>query len=139
MPEAMTTSGLVATLRSKATAEGMTLSPDSGNGISGEITAIKSKWWFGGRKTVYRMSCRLSEADHAVVFREAVSESSWGLPPPTVTVETETVSGWNRSGTKTETSVGGGGIIEYERMRKAIEDAVTQAGWHFRLEGGKLP
>jgi hypothetical protein len=139
MPAAINTSHLMAELKSAALAEGLKTTANDRDRLSGEIEAIKSKWWFGGRKAVYRMSCRLSESDHAVLFREAVVEKSWGLPPPTMTVETETVSGWNRSGTKTETSIGGGGIIEYERVRKAFENAVTQAGWHFRLEGGKMP
>lgn len=85
------------------------------------------------------MSIRLAEAEHTVLFREAVAETSWGLPPPTLTVQTETASGWKRSGQRKDVSVGGGGAIDYVRARNAMEQAATDAAWQFRLEGGRLP
>jgi hypothetical protein len=132
-------SDLLAKLKSHSESLGVKLTANDQDGLSGELESIKSKWWFGGRKAVYRMSCRLVEADRAVVFREAVIETSWGMPPPTVTVETETVSGWKRSGTWTDTSPGGGGSIEYANVRSALDRAVTDAGWQFRFEGGRAP
>jgi len=132
-------SDLLAELKSKATALGTRLTEESSEGFSGEREAIRSKWWFGGRKAIYRMTCRLAEAERSVLFREAVVEKSWGLPPPTVTVETETVSGWKRSGTRTDTSVGGGGTLDFAEVRVALDGTVTKAGWQFRLEGGRMP
>ena len=64
---------------------------------SGEVESIGAKWWFGGRKVTYRMSCRLTESDLTVHFREAAVERSWGIPPPTLTVQTTTTSGWKRN------------------------------------------
>lgn len=85
------------------------------------------------------MSLQLAEAEHAVLFREAVVEKSWGLPPPTLSVEVETVSGWQRSGKRKDVSLGGGGEIDYALVREGLQKTVAEAGWQFRLEGGRLP
>jgi hypothetical protein len=77
---------------------GLTVREDGQHGLSGQAEKIRAKWWLGGRKVDYRMSCRLTEPDHIAHFREAVVERSWGIPPPTLTVETTSVSGWKRSG-----------------------------------------
>ena len=50
--------------------------------------AVFSKWFLGGRKANYRASCTLDEAAHVATFREVLKESSWGVPPPALTVET---------------------------------------------------
>jgi hypothetical protein len=130
---------LMLALKSKAAALGVSLQEEGDDHLKGVIETIKAKWFLGSRKVVYRMSLRLAEAEHAVFFREAVAETSWGLPPPTLTVQTETVSGWKRSGQRKDVSVGGGGTLDYARVRNAIEQAATDAGWQFRLEGGRLP
>ena len=139
MPNALGKSDLLAGLKSKAAALGLSLHEDGKDGLSGEIESIRAKWILGSRKAVYRMSCRLAEAEHTMLFREAVIEKSWGLPPPTFTVEKTTTTGWKRSGARTDVSVGGGGTIDYARVRNALEQAATAAGWQFRLEGGRLP
>lgn len=130
---------LTAELQRQAAAAGLTLRADAPHALSGEAESIRAKWWFGGRKVAYRMSCGLAEADHTVQFREAVLERSWGIPPPTLTVETTTVSGWKRSGTRRDLSVGGGGALDYAKVRNAIEAATVAAGWTFHLDGGRLP
>ena len=107
--------------------------------MRGEAEKIGAKWWLGGRKVAYRMLCRPTEADHTVHFREAVVERSWGIPPPTLTVETTSVSGWKRSGTRKDVSVGGGGTLDYAKVRDAVEKASVAAGWKFHLEGGRMP
>src|SRR5450756_2208045 len=109
------------------------------HGLSGEAETIGAKWWFGGRKVAYRMSCRLTGADHTVHFREAVVERSWGIPPPALTVETTSVRGWKRSGERHDVSVGGGGTLDYAKVRDAVEKASAAAGWKFHLEGGRMP
>lgn len=139
MPETKSAPQLLSELKDRAASMGLALNSTAASTLAGEVESIRSKWWFGGRKALYRMSIRLDETNHSASFREAVAESSWGLPPPTITVETERVSGWERSGTKKEKSVGGGGEIDFARFRHAVEDIVTQAGWQFRLEGGKMP
>ena len=107
--------------------------------LSGDIESIRAKWWLGARKVSYRMSCRLVEQDHSVHFREVAVERSWGIPPPTLTVEKTTVSGWKRSGTRTDVSPAGGGTLDYGQVRTAVEQAAAAAGWTFQLEGGRMP
>ena len=138
MPEGKTGAEVLGALGRKARELGLELSDESADGFRGSQEAIRSKWWLGGRKAVYHMSVRVAEAEHAVLFREAVSERSWGLPPPTVSVSTHTVSGWKRSGTTRELALGGGSL-DFARVREAIERFVVESGWEFRLEGGRLP
>ena len=130
---------LMSALKSEAAALGVNLQEEGDDHLKGIIETILAKWFLGGRKVVYRMSLRLAEAEHAVLFREAVVETSWGLPPPTLTVQTETVSGWKRSGQRKDVSVGGGGALDYARVRNAVAQAAADAGWQFRLEGGRMP
>jgi hypothetical protein len=56
-----------------------------------------------------------------------------------VTVETSSVSGWKRSGERKDVSVGGGGTLDYAKVRNAVEIASVTAGWKFQLEGGRMP
>ena len=131
---------LLAGLKARLGALGLTVHDDGEHGLAGEAQPIRSKWWLGARTVTYRMSCRASPADYTVQFRESVTESSWGLPPPTITVEKTKVSGWKLSGERTDVSAGGGGgAIDYAQVRDAVEQAVTAAGWKFHLQGGRLP
>jgi hypothetical protein len=132
-------SDLATELQRQAAAAGLTVRADGAHDVKGESENIKAKWWLGGRKVTYRMSCHLDEADHTVHFREAVIERSWGIPPPTLTVETTTVSGWKRSGERHDLSMGGGGALDYAKVRDAIEAASKTAGWTFQFEGGRMP
>jgi hypothetical protein len=110
-----------------------------GDVLIGEMESIRAKWLLGGRKVSYRMSCTPNEADHSLRFREVVIERSWGIPPPTLTVEKTTVRGWRRSGKRTDVSVGGGGLLNYATLREAVEKTTLAAGWTFQLEGGRWP
>jgi hypothetical protein len=139
MPQTLGRPALMSKLKSKTAALGLTLLDHGPDGLRGDVEKIRAKWFLGGRKVVYRVSCRAQEAEQVVAFREAVFETSWGLPPPTFTVEKETISGWKRSGQRTDISVGGGGSIDYASIRTALEEAVKEAGWGFRLEGGRMP
>ena len=130
---------LLAELRKQVAILGLTLHDGVHQGLLGEIESIGAKWWLGGRKVTYRMSCRLADAERTLHFREVVSERSWGIPPPTLTVEKTTVSGWKRSGERTDVSLGGGGKLDYARVRAAIERVAADAGWTFHLEGGRMP
>lgn len=118
---------------------GLAARDGDGDGLAGERETIRAKWIFGGRKVSYRMSCRLAEEERVLHFREMVSETAWGLPPPAFTVETTTISGWKRSGSRVDRSVGGGGVIDYAQVRDKVEEIATAAGWWFRLEGGRMP
>lgn len=139
MPNIANEPDLAAELNRQAAAAGLTVRMASAHDLSGETENIRAKWWLGGRKVTYRMSCHLTEDDHTVHFREAVIERSWGIPPPILTVETTTVSGWKRSGERHDVSLGGGGDLDYARVRNAMEAASTAAGWRFQLEGGRMP
>ena len=139
MTDILSERALVAELQKQTSALGLNVQADAGQGLRGEAEKIGAKWWLGGRKVAYRMSCRPTEQDHTVHFREAVVERSWGIPPPTLTVETTSVSGWKRSGTRKDVSVGGGGTLDYAKVRDAVEKASVAAGWIFHLEGGRMP
>lgn len=61
-------------------------------------------------------------------------ESSWGLPPPTFTVETTSQFGSRVNTTRTDKGVGGGGRLEFGKFRQDFERAVQDAGWKFVYE-----
>jgi hypothetical protein len=134
----LTQSELLAGLKAQGAALGLRVR-DDGAGLSGDMEAIRAKWFLGSRKVAYRMLCRLADAEHTVHFREAVIEKSWGMPPPTFTMEITRVSGWKRSGARIDRSVGGGGTLDSGRVREALEQTVTGAGWRFHLGGGRMP
>ena len=139
MPEILTKRDLLAELEKKSKDLGLSVHDDAQEGCSGEVEAIRAKWWLGGRKVAYRMSCRLTESDHTVHFREAAVERSWGIPPPTLTVETTTTGGWRLDEKRRDVSIGGGGSLDYGQVRRAVEEATVTAGWNFYLEGGRMP
>jgi hypothetical protein len=139
MSTALAKSNLLADLTSRGAALGLSVRDEGNDGLTGQAESIRAKWFLGGRKVSYRMSCRLVEAEHTVRFREAVSETTWGIPPPTLTVEKTTTKGWARSGERTDRSLGGGGTIDFARVREELKPLVTAAGWQFHLEGGRMP
>jgi len=131
---------LLGMLKADAQRLGLVLRDEGGDGFRGEIEAILMKWMLGQKKMVYRMSLRLSEGDRTAHYREVVKESSFGLVPPSLTVETTGVKGWERSGTHTETMPDGkGGTIDYGRARETLRQAVEAHGWRFDFEGGRMP
>ncbi len=136
----MTKSELLSDLESKARALGVTVREAGSDGFDGETEAILLKWPLGQRKAAYKMSCRLDEQSCTARFRDAVTETSWGLPPPSLSVETTTVKGWERSGAHEERGLGGqGGKVDFGQVREALKAAVGAAGWRFELEGGRPP
>jgi len=139
MANTLSVQDLLAELRKQAAILGVTVRDSGALELAGEVESIGAKWWLGGRKVNYKMACRLAEAERTLHFREAVVERSWGIPPPTLTVEKTTVSGWKRSGERTDVSLGGGGKLDYARVREAVERTAVAAGWTFHLEGGRLP
>ncbi len=139
MPNILSQHDLLAELHKRTAGLGLNVHEDAQQGLTGEAETIRAKWWLGGRKVAYRMSCRPTDADHTVHFREAIVERSWGIPPPTLSVETTTVSGWKRSGQRDDASVGGGGSLDYAKVRDALERTTAAAGWKFHLECGRMP
>ena len=102
--------------------------------ITGTLTAIKAQWFLGGRKVTSNFTCTLDPANHEAHFRESAMESSWGLPPPTFTVETTSQFGSRVNTPRTDAGVGGGGRLEFGKFRKDFEQAVQDAGWKFVYE-----
>ncbi len=139
MATALNKADMLANLKSQAAALGLRVNDEDGDGLSAQMESIGAKWFLGGRKVSYKASCRLADVEHIVHFRDMVTERSWGIPPPTLSVETTTTKGWERSGSRTDRSVGGGGRIDYARVRDKVKEAVSAAGWQFHLEGGRVP
>lgn len=139
MPNQVAGAELGRHLASVAGQHGLQITATDRGRLSGTLEAIKARWFLGGRKVVYRMSCDLDEPSHRVRFREAALESSWGIPPPTFSVETTTQHGTKVSESRVDTSVGGGGHLDYGSLRTAFEQTVRDDGWTFTLETGKSP
>jgi len=122
---------LLSRLSAIATAHNGTALTATDGTITGTLTAIKAQWILGGRKVTSNFRCTLDLANHAAHFRESAVESSWGLPPPTFTVQTTSQYGSRVNTTRTDTGVGGGGKLEFGKFREDFERAVQGAGWEF--------
>lgn len=138
MQDISSKTALCAEIANQASACGLQVR-NEGDSLIGEAESIRTKWPLGGRKVSYRMSCKPNEADRIMRFREVVTERSWGIPPPTLSVEKTTVTGWRRSGERADVSPGGSGVLDYAKVRKAVEKTTLAAGWKFQLEGGRMP
>jgi len=134
----LTGAELLARIRERAGALGLAVVTEGGV-VTAEATVILTRWWLGRRSVRYRMSCRLDETARIVHFREMVVESAWGLPPPTWIAERTTIRGWRRFGRLSRRSAWGSGGMEYERVREAMQQIVSEAGWTFDLQAARIP
>ena len=132
--DALSQAELLARLSSLASSHGGTASMPDDHTVKGTLTAIKAKWLLGGRKVTSNFTCSLDPANHEAHFRESAVESTWGMPPPTFTVQTTSQYGARVKATRVDTSVGGGGILEFGKFRESVEQAVKDAGWEFLYE-----
>lgn len=139
MVENANKTALLAALKAEAQRLGLKLQGESGEGFKGEIESVLIKWMLGKKTMVYKMSLGLDESSRAVRFREAVKESSFGILPPTLTLETTSLKGKALSGTHRETSPAGKGTVDFGKVREALKQAVENAGWRFDLEAGRMP
>lgn len=131
---------LIPALKAKMQALGLKITEESPDGFKAERENILIKWLLGQRKVLYRMSVRLAEQDHKANFREMVKERSWGLLPPTLTFEKTSQRGLEVSGTHEEHALtGGGGKVDFGKVREAFKKAVADAGWTFQYEAGRVP
>lgn len=113
-------------------AAGGTITSREAHALNGTLTAITSKWFLGGRKVTDSVTCRLVPDAHEVHLREVAHESSWGLPPPTLTIERSTQAGARVSSSRVDATMGaGGGRLEFGKFRDAVEQATRDAGWAF--------
>jgi hypothetical protein len=119
-----------------ATEAGGTAKVSDGVVVEGGVTAIISRWFLGGRKVVNNFRCTLDPKASQVRYRESAIETSWGLPPPTLKFETTSQFGTRVTQTRTDTSVGGGGRLEFGKFRQQIKQAAHDAGWEFVHEVG---
>ncbi|NCA17679.1 MAG: hypothetical protein EBS90_11650 [Betaproteobacteria bacterium] len=134
VPSTLSQAELLSTLLAVATANTDTALSATDGTITGTLTAIKAKWILGGRKVTSNFRCTLDAATHEAHFRESAMESSWGLPPPTFTVETTSQVGSRINTTRKDAGVGGGGRLEFGKFREDFERAVQNAGWKFLYE-----
>ena len=134
VPSTLSQAELLSTLLAVATANTDTALSATDGTITGTLTAIKAKWILGGRKVTSNFRCTLDPATHEAHFRESAMESSWGLPPPTFTVETTSQFGSRVNTTRKDAGVGGGGRLEFGKFREDFEQAVQNAGWKFIYE-----
>ena len=116
---------LLARLSSLATSHGGTASTPDDRSVEATLTAILSKWFLGGRRVTSHFRCSLDAATHEAHLRESAVGTSWGLPPPSFTVETN-----SQSGNRVDTSVDGG-ALEFGKFRKTAKEVVQDAGWRF--------
>lgn len=114
-----------------ATQAGGSVKSSNGSLVEGSVTAIASKWFFGGRKVVNNFRCSLDPESSQVRYRESAIETSWGFPPPTLRVETTSQYGTRVKQTRTDTSPGGGGRLEFGKFREQLEHAARDVGWSF--------
>lgn len=110
--------------------EGNARVPD-GRTVEGTLTAITSKWFLGGRKVTNNFRCVLDQDSGVVHFRETAVESSWGMPPPTLTVETSSQCGSRVRQARTDKAVGGGGRLDFGQFREDVEKVANESGWKF--------
>ena len=78
--------------------------------------------------------CDSPVANHEARFRESAVETSWGMPPPTFTVQTTSQYAAQVKATRVDKGVGGGGILEFGTFRESVERTVKDAGWEFLYE-----
>lgn len=130
---------LLTVLKDRIGKLGLTVVDETADGFRAEQQNILVKWFLGQRKVIYRMAVKLSEPAHEANFREMVKESSWGLLPPTITVQTTSLRGVERSGTHAEYSPAGGGKVDFAAVREDLKKLIADAGWTFHLEALRAP
>ena len=122
---------LLARIAAVVNEAGGSVKSSNGSLVEGSVTAITSKWFLGGRKVTNNFRCSLDPDLSQVRYRESAIETSWGLPPPTLKVETTIQYGTRVRQTRSDTSLGGGGRLEFGKFREQIEQAARDFGWGF--------
>jgi len=76
IPSAFSQTKLLTQLLAVATANTDTASTAADGTISGTLTAIKAKWFLGGRKVTSNFRCTLDPPTHEAHFRESATPRS---------------------------------------------------------------
>lgn len=126
-------------LRTLAETGGLHVISAAPNQLTAELETPLGKWFLGGRTAVYRMSCDLDEVAHDLRFRESTTESSWGIPPPSLKMEVTSQHGTRTTQATSVRTPGGGGQFNIGRLRQEVEAAAGEAGWQFHLDTGRRP
>lgn len=130
---------LLTRLQDLARAEGLEVTSASAGHLNASRETSLGRWFLGGRKAVYRVACDLNDDAREVRLRESTTESSWGIPPPSLTVETTSQRGARVTETTSVKTPVGGGAFDIGRFRGVVEAAAAEAGWRVRLEPGRRP
>lgn len=99
-------------LEDLARAEGLQVTTASAGHLDASCVTPLGRWFLGGRKAVYRVACDLRDEAHELRLRESTTETSWGIPPPSLRVETTAQRGARVSMETTVTTPGGGGTFD---------------------------
>jgi len=93
-----------------------------------------------GRPQVnYRWRAAWRKPNHNAAFPRAVSRKAGAFRRRRLTVEKTTVSGWKRSGERSDFSLAAAASSITHACAEAVERAAVAAGWTFHLEGGRMP
>lgn len=130
---------LLQRLRDLAVAEGLEVTNASAGHLDATRETPLGRWFLGGRKAVYRVACDLDDAAREVRLRESTTERSWGIPLPSLTVETTSQRGARVTKETTVKTPAGGGAFDIGRFRGVVDAAAAEAGWRLRLEPGRRP
>lgn len=124
---------LVAAIVAACGTAGLSLAEREGT-LVGEQVHIAVRWILGSRTVRRVVRCEIDAGHGAVRWHERFVERSWGLMPPTLSVERSTISGARLSGTRRDASVAGGGALDYGAVRDAAERCAREAGWTFEVK-----
>lgn len=97
-----------------------------------------ANWGTGKKKVDFEAVLTVSDADRTVYYWEILKERGSGLSFGAVETESYTISGWKRSGTKSETVAGPGGVAldyawDYGKTRDLIEQACARHGYALKV------
>ncbi|MDI6712394.1 MAG: hypothetical protein QMD96_04060 [Anaerosomatales bacterium] len=97
-----------------------------------------ANWGTGKKKVDFEAVLTVSDADRTVYYWEILKERGSGLSFGAVETESYTISGWKRSGTKSETVAGPGGVAldyawDYGQTRDLIEQACARHGYALKV------
>lgn len=125
--------GVAAALKERCARAGSMLE-ERADCLGGEHDEIVARWFLGGRRVRRVVRCELDAAALVVRWHERFEERTWGIAPPTMSVERTATTGKARSGKRHDVSVGGGGTLAYGAVREAAEAVAREAGWRFELK-----
>jgi hypothetical protein len=97
-----------------------------------------ANWGTGAKKVEFSAIMKAVEPELTIYYWEIVKESGGGLSFGGFDAEMTTTSGMKRSGTKSETVIGPGGVAmdydwDYAATRRIVEDVAARHGWKVKV------